>query len=408
MGYAFVAIKGISWLGLLRITTRTISFLKTAVLARLLTPAQFGFFAIASLVLSLTELVTETGINIVLVQRKEKIDHYINTAWVVSILRGFTIGLFILFSASLVANLFSMPQVLNLILLIASVPVIRGFINPARVKLVKDMRYRDEFFYNLSIFIVESVVTLILGYITRSASSIVFGLIAGSIVDVLLSFLVFRPTPKIRFKKELLWDIISRGKWLTATGIMSYLYQSIDNIAIGKILGASTLGLYDVLYKISLLPLTEVTDVVGKATFPVYVRINEDLARLKRAYLKSIFLIFVLSSGIGLFLFIFPELVISIVLGSQWLSGAPLLKILSIIGVLRAVYISIIHPLYALEKQSMVTVVFFLGLIVLVLTIVPFIIYWGVLGAAYSALLGTVFPLPLAFYFVNRELTKKK
>ena len=115
-----------------------------------------------------------------------------------------------------------------------------------------------------------------------------------------------------------------------------------------------------------------------------------------------------MSAGVGLFLFLFSEIIILFVLGEKWLAGAPVLKVLSVLGVLRALYASIIHPLYALEKQNLVTGVSFFGLMVLAAIIVPFIMFWGIVGAALAALVGTVVALPLGFYFVNRELTKKK
>ncbi len=92
MGYYKQALNGISWMGLLRIFTRSLALIKIAVLARILLPAQFGIYGIATLVLGLLEMLTETGINIFLIQQKEKVDEYVDSAWVVSIIRGFIIG----------------------------------------------------------------------------------------------------------------------------------------------------------------------------------------------------------------------------------------------------------------------------------------------------------------------------
>lgn len=407
MGYKKQVIKGIGWLGGFRAAARGITFLRTAILARLLTPAEFGFFAVASLVLSLTELITETGINIVLIQKKDSIDKYINTAWITSILRGFVIGIIIICLAPVVSYFFEMEQVFSLVLLIALVPVIRGFINPSKVKLVKDLRYKEEFVYNLFQFSIEFLVTIIAAYFTRSASSIIYGLIAGAMYDVVASYVVFRPLPQPIFKKNLFMDVIHSGKWLTLVGVLSYLYQNIDNIIIGRLLGASSLGLYDVTYKISLLPLTEVTDVVGKAAFPVMVKINEDLPRLKKAYIQSVLAIFLFSACVALVLFLFPTQVVKIVLGDQWISAVPLLQVLCVLGVLRAIFVSAVYPLYALHKQKVATFLTFVSFSILLIIIIPFVSMWGVMGAAYATIIGTLIPLPLAFYLVFKEFKIK-
>ena len=408
MGYTRDVIKGISWIGALRVSTRLLTVVRTALLARILAPHDFGLFGITTIVLSLLEAITETGVNIVLIQEKQNIDKYINSAWIVSIIRGAIIALLIIAFSPIISAFFNSSESLNLLLLISLVPFIRGFINPSVVKFQKDLRFNLEFIYSFLSFFVFFATAIIIALITKDTISLILALIASALFEVLASNIFVKPSPRIELRKEYLLKLVHRGKWLTVTGIASYLYQSIDNIAIGRILGTSSLGLYDVLYKISLLPLTEITDVVGKATFPVYIKMNGDLARLRRAYLRSVALIFVLSAGVGLFLFLFSEIIILFVLGEKWLAGAPVLKVLSVLGVLRALYASIIHPLYALEKQNLVTGVSFFGLMVLAAIIVPFIMFWGIVGAALAALVGTVVALPLGFYFVNRELTKKK
>ena len=131
--------KGIIWTGSLRIVTRGLTIFKTIILARLLTPFQFGIFGIASLVLGLLEMITETGVNVVLIQEKDKIDKYLNTGWVVSIVRGIMISLFIIIFTPLITSFFSSPYSKNILYLISIIPFIRGFVNPAIINYQKDL-----------------------------------------------------------------------------------------------------------------------------------------------------------------------------------------------------------------------------------------------------------------------------
>ena len=108
MGYKKEAIKGISWIGLLSLATKAIGFLEAIVLARILLPSQFGAYGVALLALGLLEVITESGVNIILVQEKE-IDKFINSAWVVSIIRGVFIMAIILLSAPFIAIFFHSP-----------------------------------------------------------------------------------------------------------------------------------------------------------------------------------------------------------------------------------------------------------------------------------------------------------
>ena len=149
MGYSSEAIKGVSWVSLLRFVFRSSGFLRTAVLARLLTPHQFGLFGVAAIVLGLVEMFTETGINVFLIQMREKniLDKYIDTAWTVSIIRGLIIGLLIIITSPLIAKFFNSPTSIYLLMLISLVPIIRGFINPAIVNFQKHLRFQNDFWF---------------------------------------------------------------------------------------------------------------------------------------------------------------------------------------------------------------------------------------------------------------------
>jgi len=407
MGYTRQIVKGITWIGSFRILTRAISFGRTLVLARILTPAQFGFFGIGALVLALSELLTETGINILLVQKKDISREYLNTAWVISIIRGFAIGIVMFLISLPVSVFFNMPETFILIIFLSLVPVIRGFINPLRALLIKDLRYKDDFLYNTFLFSVEAIVAIIASYYTKSAIGLVYGLLASALSDVLLSFILFKPFPSLSFEKRVFLEIVHHGKWLTANGVMNYLYQNIDNIVIGKILGASSLGLYDVIYKTSLLPLTEIADVVGKVTFPVYVKMNDDIKRLRNAYIKSSVFIFLSSVVFASVLIVFARQIILILLGAQWVNGVTFLYILAILGVFRAMFSSVVYPLYSLKKQRNVSIITFIALATILITIIPFTNNWGLPGASFSALLGAIVATPIAFYLLLKEFNPK-
>ena len=133
-------VKGISWIGALRASTRVIAFVRIGVLARILTPLEFGLYGIATLFLEFLETITETGINVFLVQEEGELEEYLDTAWIVSILRGTFIALLIFGLSSSVALFFNSPGARTIVAYISLVPLIRGFINPAEVKFRKNLR----------------------------------------------------------------------------------------------------------------------------------------------------------------------------------------------------------------------------------------------------------------------------
>ncbi len=404
MGYTKSAIKGITWTSAFRIFSRSVSFLKIAIVARILSPSQFGLFGIATLVLAFLEILTETGINVILIQKKEDIHDYIDSAWVVSIIRGILLFSLIIASSPLLVYFFKSPDALGIIILIAFVPLIRGFINPAEVRLQKELKFNYEFLFRSSIFLIDSIVSLILIIITHSVYSLVIGLLAGSLFEVIVSFIYLKPVPKFKIHRDYFKEIFNKGKWITAYGIFNYLGENGDNLVVGRIMGTASLGIYQMAYKISIMPISEISDVINKVVFPVYVRLVSDRIRLKRAFLKTTATISLITIVTGVIIFLFPKEIILLVLGEKWITAVGVLQILSMYGVLRAITGSVSALFLAVNKQNYVTAMTFLRCLVLVLTIYPLVNSFGLIGAGYSALLSVVVEIPIVAYFSYRTL----
>lgn len=404
MGYFKDTIKGISWAGSLRLSTRLIAFFRIAILARILTPAQFGVFGIAAFALAFVEIVTETGINVFLIQEKKKIDDYIHTAWIVSIVRGIIISLAIALSAPFIASFFNSPESYFLLVLIGAVPFIRGFINPSIIKFQKELEFQKEFWFRLLIFFVDAATAIILVFLIREPIGLVWGLIAGAVLEVILSFLFVKPTPRFIFERERIKRVVGRGKWVTFAGIFDYLFRNLDDMSVGKLLNTSSLGLYQMAYKLSELPITEISVVISKVTFPVFTKISGDAKRLRKAFLKTIIAISGLIIPIGFLLVFFPAEIIQVVLGSQWLEAAVVLQVLAIFGIFRALSGSISILFLAVQKQEIVSLVTFVNMVGLVITVIPLVLMFGMIGAGISAIIGSLLGLFVSLYFAFRIL----
>ncbi len=406
MGYKSDAIKGVSWTSGGRFVSRALAFLKILILARVLSPAQFGIFGIASLVLSLLETLTETGINIVLIQSKSELSEYINSAWVVSIIRGITIALLLILSAPFISSFFHTPSALGLLLFISLVPFVRGFINPSEVRFQKELNFHLQFWFQSGLFLVDAITAIIVVLITHSIYSLVWGMTISALLEVILSFALIKPTPRFAIEWSYFKDIFHKGSWVTAYTIFNYISENADNAVVGRILGASPLGLYQMAYKISILPITEISNVVSSVVFPVYTKITEERERLRAAFLKTVLSVFLSSLILGLVIFLFPKQIILILLGSKWLSVAPVLQVLVIYGILRTVSGPASALFLSLGKQNYVTASVFVRFAGLIIAIYPLVHIYGLVGAAYAQVLAVGFELPILLYFAFRTIKK--
>lgn len=404
MGYLKDAVKGLSWMASFRVLYRIIGVIRIAIIAHLLSPESLGVFGIVTIVLGFLEIITETGINIFLIQEKGDLNSFIDTAWIVSIGRGFLISLLIFLSAPYISKFFNSPSSLMLLYISSSIPLIRGFINPSIVKFQKELQFSKEFLYRILIFSVDCLVSVLMVITLKSVTGLLIGLLASAIFEVFYTFIVVRPWPKLNFNLEKIKKIISRGKWVTLFGIFDYIYTQSDNIIVGKMLGVSSLGIYQNAYKISTAPLTEVGDVFFRVTFPIFSKISFEKERLKSAFIKNTLTTFALMSISGIFIFIFAGPIVNILFGKGWESAIPVVKLLSILGVVRGVASSTNSLLVAKLQQKYSAIITLSSVFGLLISIVPLVRMYGIIGAGIAAIIGVVISLPFTIYYVAKSL----
>ncbi len=243
--------------------------------------------------------------------------------------------------------------------------------------------------------------------ITHSVYSLVWGMLVSSLFEVILSLVFIKPLPKIAIDKGYFKEIFHKGSWVTAYTIFNYIAENADNAVVGRVMGASSLGFYQMAYKISILPITEISDVISSVVFPVYTKITGEVERLRAAFLKTIISVFVLSFLVGSIIFLFPEKIVDILLGSKWISIIPVLKVLLIYGVLRTIAGPASALFLSLGKQKYVSAMIFVRFIVLVIAIYPLVKMFGLIGAGYAQVIAVTIEAPFLLYFSYYLLSKK-
>lgn len=405
MGYQKETIKGFGYGFLGKAIMRGIGIVRISLLARILNPLQFGIFGIASLVLALLETLTETGINVVLIQGKKDLKEYVSSAWVVSIVRGVMIFFLILALRPIIIGFFNEPESGKILALIAVVPLIKGFINPSIIKYRMDLEFSKEYRLRVALFLIESVIAIIVSVILGSAIGIVYGLIVGAVIEVFFSHLYMKPQPTLKYSKKKIFEIVRFGKWVNLTGIATYVSNEGDDFFVGKLLQTTSLGLYRGVYKIAILPLTEIAQVSTQITLPVYSKIADDKDRLRKAFNKIVLSMSSLVIIFGAVIYLFSETIIRLLLGDEWLSAVSVLKVLAIYGVLKSLINLSKSLLFSLKKQKVVAIFSTIEMSVLLVSITPFIMSYGLIGAAYSSVLSVAISLPLiAIYIYLRVL----
>jgi O-antigen/teichoic acid export membrane protein len=379
--------KGGIWLFGLRTLSRGFDFIGMLILARFLLPADFGIIGVVGITISITYAFTGTGVEHALVQKKGDISDYLNTAWMISAVRGIIISAILYAMAPYVAILFKNPHVTPVLRVSVLTILFSGAMNIGFVYFQKDLKFNRIVYLDACTGIAKLTVSIPLAIYLQSAWAIVWGNLAGAFVKMIISYVIHPFRPRIRFDIQKAKELFSYGKWILGSGILWFLVLEGDDLFVGKWLGLSMLGFYQLAYKVSNIPATEITAVITKITFPAFARLQDEPERLKHAFLDVFQVVAIVLFPISGGIFVLSESFTYLFLGAKWMPMLPALKVLVFAGFLRALSAATGPVLLGLGKPAIDTQWQTVRLIVLIITIGPLTYWYGITGTAGSVLM---------------------
>ena len=403
MSYSKQAVSGFSWQTIMKIFAAFISLAKISVLARLLSPDDFGLFSLTIIALGLSEAAAQTGINITILQSKRSVSYFLDTAWVISIARGFVIAIMMIIIGFGLGNYFDNPQLISLVSLASLIPVIKGLINPYIISMRKNLKFFNDSLYHLSLILAEGILAVILGLLLKSVSAMIISMIGAAIIEVIISFSFFEIKPQFKYLKSRAQVIFNSAKWLSLSSLMGYLNDNLDDFIIGKLVGTYKLGLYHNAYALSHKLNYDLARSVHHGTLPVYTKIADDSKRLGRAIFKTLgatsLLLLITSTPVLLF----PEFFVNLILGSQWLEVVPLIKWLVLAGVTHS--LALIGYTLFLSKGAykILNTHQFINLLLTISLIIILGQNQGLIGAVKGLAFGRLLSLPVIIYGIYKE-----
>ncbi len=390
----------------LRIATQGLVILKLIVVTRLLTPADFGAFAIVVSIITIFDTVTDLGFSYAVIHMQIDMKKIAKTFLMVTMLRGMLLSLATIISIPFVATFFQNSSITGLLLIAALIPILKGLQNPYVIGFQKDLKFEKEFIFRLIPVAVLTFSTILLSFYFKSSLALVMGLLLGTVAELITSYAMTTRDFSKPFSKKYFKKLVSYGKWITAGGLSTYLTTQLDTIVVGKILGPTSLGLYDLAFKTGSTAFNEITNVLSQIMFPVYSKIHTDKKRLKRLFLKHILFTTIFALLINIPLLLFPKEIITILFGPKWVDASGVLRILAIYGFLRA-SIGPIGPLFlSVGIPHTLAKVNFIHLVVLLILIIPSVFTFQITGAASAITISYVIITPYYLYRLFKLFSK--
>ncbi len=400
MGYTKKIITGFSWETVLKVCTYGLTLIKIYILARILNPADFGLFSLVLIALGISESMTQTGINLTIIQSKHSVKYFLDTAWVISIIRGFIIGILMLVVGYGIQFFYQQPNLLMLIALATLTPVIKGFINPYVVILHKKMFYKQDTLYRLAIIVAQIVFSIIFGYWLQSASGLVLALVAAALVEVFISFTIFKQRPVFNYLSSRAKIIFDNAKWLSVGSLLQYLVQNIDDFLIGAITNTHLLGIYHNSYSMTHKATYEIAKSTHYGTIPVYTKITDNFNRLKKAFARSLGITLLIALLIAIPIFIWNQTVVTLLLGEKWLEAIPIIRPLIVAGLVETLCMASYTLMLAIKKYKVMNLHLLSTLVLMIVLIYFFGQAQGLIGTVKGLMWSRILSLPIIFYFL--------
>lgn len=401
-------ISGFGWLSLLKVFMKGLTLIKIVIIARILSPKDLGLFGLTTIILSLIEVMTETGINTFLIQKKDGISKYIHTAWCISIIRGFCISVIVFISSFVLSSFYNDKQLLPLLFVVSCIPLIKGLINPSIITYHKEMKYSYFALFRSSVFFVETVGAVVLTLLLKSPIALLYAMVISSMFEVLISFMFVRPIPTLMFSKSKALEIFHFGKWLNMSGLFSFLGNNADDLITGKILGTTQLGFYQTAFNITQSTVGEVGDLSAQTLFPVYSLLSNNKKKMRGVLIRVLIPLIVILFVPVILLTLFPSELVGTILGEKWLPLLPILPWLLASAYFQALN-GATYPIFlAVFKPYFSTITVFINLIVMLVTIFPLSQHFGLVGVGMSVFISKLSVQPLYIYFAWKTLWKKE
>lgn len=322
------SIHGIIWSAIERFSLQGVHFIIGIVLARLLSPSDFGMIGMLSIFMSVSYTLIDCGFSNALIRQKTATEKDYGTAFIINLSISVFAFATLFFAAPFVADFYNMPDLKPVMRVFSITLVTNALFAVHRVRLTRNVDFKTQSKASLASALISGVFGIALAYEGFGAWSLVYQSVSNSVLNLLLMIFLLRWFPRPVFSKESFHTLFGFGSKLLIASIISSIYSNLYNLVIGKRYSASDLGYYTRADSLGNLPSQNVAGILYRVTFPILSQLQDDRERLRSIYIKylqiSCFAIFPVMMGLAAL----AKPIIVVMLGEKWLPSVVLLQIL--------------------------------------------------------------------------------
>jgi lipopolysaccharide exporter len=386
--------RGAAWTVSLRLVVRFISVISTLILARLLTPEDFGIYALAITAYAFVDLLGAFGFGSALIQNQEATRPHYNTAWTLHFIFSLMTASLLYLLAPFAAEFLREPQLEIVARFMCILFLVDGLKNVGIIDFQKHMNFSREFRLQLLTKLSGFVVTIPLAFLLRSYWAMLWGLLASSLMLLLLSYLMQPFRPRLELSR---WrQMLSFSAWLQINNILSYFSRHTEKVLVSRMADIAAVGSLQLAREIGQL-LKEVIQPINRAVFPGYAKVNKQPAGMLAIFCDVNGILMMAGFPVAIGIFAVAHLFVPTVLGGQWLHIVPLMQWLALASLLMVGMSSTNNVLIAMARMKWATSIIAVNLILLVGLMLYLLPRFGTLGVAYAAVISHLPTLALCY-----------
>lgn len=396
--------KGAAWMVLFRLIERSIGLISTLILARLLSPADFGVVAMALSFLFLAEQMTALGFDVALIQNRNTTRAHLDSAWTCTLILGLCVAVVILAAAFPIARFYDKPDLVWVVATLTLHPILNSIRNVGVVAFRKELDFRKEFWFQVLRKVFGFVVTVPAAFLLRNYWALVIGMLASQVATVVISYVMHPFRPKLDLSRAR--ELLGFSKWLLMNNLVSFFKDRSTDFFIGRLFGANSLGIYNIAVEFAHLPSTELSMPINRALLPGFAKM-ETIAAVVSAYERALGMMAMLAVPCAAGLAALAPFFVPTVLGSKWIEATPLIQIMAFNGALLmfhsptlSVMVARGHPKMALLGNSL-----YVALLLLLMSGLYFLhMLDGLQAVAVATVATTLLSTPTYLYLLKRKL----
>lgn len=338
-------VKGMGWSAIDQISRMGISFVVGIVLARLLSPDEYGLIGILAIFIAVFTFLCDSGFTNALIRKKNIREIDYSTVFYINLGLSFLLALILFLCAPLIARFFERPELIALTRVMSSVVIINALAMVQRVRLTKAVDFRSQTKITIVASTVSGAIGIVMAYTGYGVWALVGQQITAQGTNTILLWIYNRWSPKLEFSISSFKEMWFFGWKLLVSGLIDTTWTEFYQVVIGKCYMPATLGLYTRATQFTKMFSSNLNNVIQRVSFPVLAEMQDDRFRLKNGYKRIIRCTMLPTFVLMLGLAACAKPMVLFLLGDKWLGCVPFIQLVS--------FSSMLYPLHSLNLNML-------------------------------------------------------